>query len=153
MSDLLKIAYEVAAVRSDYLRIHRRVFHVSAGRLIHNLTRRHTRGSLTDQTDQQELEELSQRLSRAIDGLSKLNKEDLSIRRGSEIQNELSAYAQALTESMAALATLLEVRKRPRNESHHEPSGASQAMKTAYDDAVQYHKRLGARLNELFTTL
>jgi len=150
MSDLLKIAYEVAAVRSDYLRIHRRVFHVSAGRLIHNLTRRHTRGSLTDQ---QELEELSQRLSRAIDGLSKLNKEDLSIRRGSEIQNELSAYAQALTESMAALATLLEVRKRPRNESHHEPSAASQATKTAYDDAVQYHKRLGARLNELLTTL
>ena len=150
MSDLLKIAYEVAAVRSDYLRIHRRVFHVSAGRLIHNLTRRHTRGSLTDQ---QELEELSQRLSRAIDGLSKLNKEDLSIRRGSEIQNELSAYAQALTESMAALATLLEARERPRNESHHEPSGASQAMKTAYDDAVQYHKRLGARLNELLTTL
>jgi predicted NBD/HSP70 family sugar kinase len=150
MSDLLKIAYEVAALRSEYLRIHRRVFHVSAGRLIHNLTRRHTRGSLTDQ---QELDELSQRLSRAIDGLSNLNKEDLSIRRGREIQNELSAYAQALTESMAALATLLEVRKRPRNGSHHAPSGASQATKTAYDDAVQYHKRLGARLNELLTTL
>jgi small-conductance mechanosensitive channel len=150
MSDLIKIVYEVAAVRSDYLRIHRRVFHVSAGRLMHNLTRRHTRGSLTDQ---QELEELSQRLSRAIDGLSNLNKEDLSIRRGREIQNELSAYAQALTESMAALATLLEVRKRPRNGSHHQPSGASRATKTTYDDAVQYHKRLGARLNELLTTL
>ena len=150
MSDLLKIAYEVAAVRTDYLRIHRRVFHVSAGRLIHNVTRRHTRGSLTDQ---QELEQLSQRLGRAIDGLRKLNEEDLSIRRGREIQNELSEYAQALTESMAALATLLEVRKRPRNWSHHDPSGALQAMKTAYDDAVQYHKRLGARLNELFTTL
>ena len=150
MSDLLKLVYEVAAVRSDYLRLDRRLFHISAGRLLHNLTRRHTRGGLTDQ---QEIEELSQRLSRAIDGLSQLKKEDLSIRRGSEIQTALSEYAQALTESMTALAALLEVGKRPRNGSRHQPSGESQTTKIAYDDAVQYHKRLGARLNELLTTL
>ncbi len=150
MSDLLKIVYEVAAVRSDYLRIHRRLFHVSAGRLMRNLTRRQTPGCLTNE---QELEELNQRLSRAINGLSELKKEDLSIRRGSEIQNALSEYVQALTESIAALATLLEVRKRSRNASQQQPSEASQATKIAYDDAVQYHKRLGARLNKLLMTL
>ncbi len=150
MSDLLKIVYEVAAVHSDYLRLHRRLFHISAGRLLHNLTRRHTGAGLTDQ---HEIKELSQRLSRAIDGLSQLKKEDLSIRRGSEIQTALSEYAQALTESMTALAALLEMGKRSRNGSRHQPSGKSQTTKVAYDDAVQYHKRLGARLNELLTTL
>ncbi|MGB5735842.1 MAG: hypothetical protein WBM40_15510 [Thiohalocapsa sp.] len=115
-----------------------------------NLTRRQTPGCLTNE---QELEELNQRLSRAINGLSELKKEDLSIRRGSEIQNALSEYVQALTESIAALATLLEVRKRSRNASQQQPSEASQATKIAYDDAVQYHKRLGARLNKLLMTL
>lgn len=150
MSDLLKIVYDVAAVRSDYLRLHQRLFHISAGSLLDNISRRRTRGSLTDR---QELDELGRRLSRALDGLTQLKEEDLSIRRGREIQIALCAYAQALSESMAALVTLLESQQPPRSGGRNQAPGQLHVTRIAYDDAVQYHNRLGARLNALLTTL
>ena len=150
MSNLLKIVYDVAAIRTEYLRLHRRLFHMSAGRLLHNLARRGTHSGLTDR---QQLGELTRRLSSALDELTQLTEENISIRRGSEIRVALCAYARALSESMTTLDALLEIQQQPTSANRNQPPGQSQAIRIAYDDAVQYQNRLGARLNALLTTL
>ncbi len=148
MSDLLKIVYDVAAVRGDYLRLHRRLLNISASRLFHKLARR----SGTGLPGQQDLDALTHRLEHALDELTQLKEEDLAIRRGSEIQRTLRAYTQALSESLAALSRLLEMQQSPPHDDGSQSPAHSQAIKVAYDDAVQYHNRLGSRLNNLLTT-
>lgn len=154
MSDLLRIVYDVAAIRGDYLRLHHRLFQMSAGSLFHTLVRKVARrGQVRDSTDQQELDALAHRLSRALEELSQLEQEDISIRRGNDIRKALREYAEALSESLAALDTFIALRSSARTGDSRLAAGQTQAVKIAYDDAVQFHSRLGARLNALLATL
>lgn len=155
MSDLLRIVYDVAAIRGDYLRLHHRLFQMSAGSLFHTLARKVARRGqvVRDSTDQQELDALTHRLSRALEELSQLDQDDLSVRRGNDIRKALREYAEALSESLAALDTFIALRSSARTGDSRLAAGQTQAVKIAYDDAVQFHSRLGARLNALLATL
>ena len=151
MSKLVKAVYDVARIRGRYLRVHDAIFHLSARKLVRvlNLGRpKDAHGSGTT-----ELEQLLQRLQIAQTELENLDESDLSVRRGREIQTELADYVSALTESVQILKSISEhLRQRDTKSELYDPERL-QGLKVDYDDAMQHHKRLGARLNTLIATL
>jgi len=150
MSKLVKVVYEVAGVRGRYLRVHDETFHLSARKLVRvlHLGKPHTQGKATPELDQ-----LLQRLRTAQTELNDLGESDLSVRRGREIQTELTDYVIALTESVQILRRISELLRQRDAKDEAYDQGHLQSLKVDYDDAMQHHKRLGARLNALIATL
>jgi hypothetical protein len=151
MSKLLKVLYEVAEIRCRYHRIHETVFGFSPRRLLRTLHR----NSPTDEraADERELERILERLHASREDLAALSAEDISIRRGREIQASLAAYVDALAESGEKLRELCVLQQPTDAHEDAEYHNALNTLKVAYDDAVQYHKRLARHLNELIATL
>jgi Mg2+ and Co2+ transporter CorA len=148
MSKLFKVLYDIADIRCRYQRIHEEVFGFSARRILKSLQ---GAASGTSSARSVELDRLLSRLDAAQQDLDHLGEEDLSIRRGGEIQSALMAYARALSQSNASLKAFCEFRQSIKgSEEDHERLNT---LKVAYDDAVQYQKRLGRRLNELISSL
>lgn len=149
MSKLLKTLYDVAEIRRRYNRVHEAMFGFSARRLLQSM---HPPVSNESATWADELDQLTSRLATARQELGQLDQADLAIRGGREIQGTLTAYIDALTESNVRLRALCD-------DPHGEDSASAPTenklrteLKIAYDDAVQYHRRLGAQLNKLIST-
>jgi len=96
MSKLFKVLYDIADIRCRYQRIHEEVFGFSARRILKSLQ---GAASGTSSAQSVELDRLLSRLDAAQQDLDHLGEEDLSIRRGGEIQSALMAYARALSQS------------------------------------------------------
>lgn len=150
MSKLVKVVYDVAGVRGRYLRVHDETFHLSARKLVRilHIGRRDTHGG-----GMTELDLLLQRLRNAQSELDNLDESDLSVRRGPEIRSELEGYVTALIESVELLRSISELLRQRETKDRLYDSGRLQHLKVNYDDAMQHHKRLGARLNALIATL
>lgn len=146
MSQLLSVLYEVAEIRSGCQRVHDERFGLSPRRIMRVITRR----PLEPAVQCAELAQLKQRLEHADRRLQHLDAEDLSIRRGAEIQATLRAYVDALRASLSGLERLC----RHEHAKPTLPAGDDSApLKVAYDDALQQQKRLAGRLNALIATL
>lgn len=150
MSKLLKVLYDVAEIRCRYHGIHEAVFGFSPRKLLRTLNRP-VEGD--QQAEAQELDRLLSRLYSAGTDLESLSEEDLSVRRGHEIRRALLDYVEALTESSNRLKALCELPQRAEDRANAEFGNRQAALKVVYDDAMQYHRRLGARLNQLISTL
>jgi hypothetical protein len=149
MSKLLKTLYDVADIRCRYHRVHEAMFGFSARRLLRSM---HPSASSGAATLAEELDRLTVRLAIARQELGDLDQADLAIRRGREIQGALISYIDALTESNARLRAICDGRHGVDTASATAENKLRTELKIAYDDAVQYHKRLGAQLNKLIST-
>ena len=149
MSKLLKTLYDVAEIRCGYNRVHEEMFGFSARRLLQSM---HPPVSNRSANWANELEQLTSRLAMARQELIQLDQADLAIRGGREIQGTLIAYIDALTESNVRLRALCDDRHGDDNASAAAKNKLRTELKIAYDDAVQYHKGLGAQLNKLIST-
>lgn len=150
MSKLVKVVYEVAGVRGRYLRVHDKIFQLSARKLVRALNPGRPDADASGTT---ELGQLLQQLQAAQTELEDLDESDLLVRRGREIQTELADYVLALTESVRILKSIYELLQQRETTNKLYDSGRLQGLKVDYDDAMQHHKRLGARLNTLIATL
>jgi hypothetical protein len=150
MSKLLKVLYEVAEIRCRYHRTHEAVFGFSPRRLLRTLHRSPTNERAAEE---RELDRILERLHGSREDLAALGPEDLSIRRGREIQASLVAYVDALAASGGKLRELCELQQRTGANEDPLYHNELNTLKVAYDDAVQYHRRLGRHLNELIATL
>jgi len=150
MSELLRIVYEVAAVRRDCQQLHKRLFRINATRLVDHLARRDRRDS---PADREQLAALRLRAQQALDALTSITNEDLEIRWGAEIHSLLREYSEALLRSLAAMDALVEFRRSANLEDPSPAANQAQSIKVAYDDSLQHLNRLGARLNSLIASL
>ena len=150
MSKLVKAVYDVAGIRGRYLHVHDAIFHLSARKLVRvlSLGRPDAHGSGTT-----ELGQLLQQLQAAQTELEDLDEADLLVRRGREIQTELTDYVLALTKSVTILRSISDLLQQRDTKNKLFDSARLQGLKVDYDDAMQHHKRLGARLNTLIATL
>lgn len=150
MSKLVKIVYDVAQIRGCYLRVHEEIFQLSTRILVRVLNR-----GKPDARDREAaaIDQLVQRLENAQSELEDLDESDLSVRRGGEIRTALADYVIALTESVQFLRSISELlQQRDTKDQRYDPDHL-QGLKVNYDDALQHHKRLGARLNALIAAL
>ena len=150
MSELLRIVYEVAAVRRDCQQLHKRLFRINATRLVDHLARRDRRDS---PADREQLAALRLRAQQSLDALTSITNEDLEIRWGTEIHSLLREYSEALLRSLAAMDALVEFRRSANLEDPSPAANQAQSIKVAYDDSLQHLNRLGARLNSLIASL
>lgn len=154
MALLLKLVYDVAEVRSSYTRIHQEVFGVPARNLVRRLVFR--RGPDFKQC-RAELASLCAELESIRQTLAGLQAADLEIRRGAEIRKALSDYAEALEESVARLGgicdALCPADSTSRSLGNDELLRAKTAAdRRAYDDTIQHHRHMGARLTALLSS-
>jgi hypothetical protein len=150
MSELLRIVYEVAAVRRDSQQLHRRLFRINATRLVDHLARRDRHDS---SADREQLAALRRRAQQALDTLASTTGEDLEVRWGAEIHSLLRKYTEALLRSLAAMDALVELRRSTKHDDPSPEANQAQSIKVAYDDSLQHLNRLGARLNSLIASL
>jgi hypothetical protein len=150
MSRLLKMLYDVAEIRCRYHRVHEEVVGFSARRFLRSIN---PAASDATKARKAELDRLLLRLEAAREDLHRLGEHDLSVRRGREIRDALTHYVEALAKSSASLKELCEYSKPETDAPDVGNRDQLTALKVAYDDAVQYQKRLGKRLNELIESL
>lgn len=150
MSKLVKIVYDVAAIRSRYVCVHEEMFQVSARRLVRAFDR--DKQGLY-QNRKSDLDRLSELILTSQGELESLDEEDLAIRRGRDIRTQLAHYLEALSESVALLKSICEqMKKRAIKDQMYDPQDLK-GLRVSYDDAMQHHKRLGASLNSLISAL
>lgn len=147
MSQLLKILYDVAGIRTDYRQLHNDLLGFSRRRLI-RLLKPADAGLLSARSAA--LAEVGARLSRARKELVSLGEADISIRRGREIQAALDDYAQALSVCIDLLAQVDAHLQNPQRNATVNPM---LDLKAAYDDALQHQKRLGTRLTRIASSI
>jgi hypothetical protein len=146
VSKLLTVLYEVAEIRVCCQRVHDERFGLSPRRVLQAITGKGPQGAAEQCA---ELEHLADRLRRARVALHGVTAEDIAIRRGTEINDTLRRYVDALEELIDRLAQLYQHVDR-------EPAGTvadDTALRAAYDAALQHQKRLAGHLNELVSTL
>ncbi len=141
MSNLVKLLYDVAALKAEYQRLHDDLFGLSMRRFWF-LVRPGARQSV-----EKRLQDLLQSLAMRRAEMHQLNADDLSIRRGEEIRMALDDFCLAFTETLERLD---KVHQR-KTKLEAEPS--DETPLAAYDDALQQQRRLGARLNYLIESL
>jgi hypothetical protein len=144
MSNLVKLLYDMAALKSEYQRLHDELFGLSTRRLLFLLRPGARQGV------QGRINLLLGRLAGLEEDLRHLTAEDLAIRRGQDLRQALEEFAQALAETLRQLEALRLTRAKPVDESN---SASGRTPLAAYDDALQHQRQLGARLNELIVDL
>ena len=154
MALLLKLVYDVARVRSAYTRIHEEVCGLPARSLLRRFLLR--RGADLQQY-QADLQSLCAELESVRQTLSGLKSSELGVRRGEDIRKALSDYAEALEESVGRLGGICAERCRgdtvnalPGQDTPRSAKAA--ADRRAYDDSIQHHRHMGARLTDLLST-
>jgi hypothetical protein len=150
MSSLLKLLYDVAEIRCRFHSIHEEAVGFSARRFLRSI---HRTASEAPEDREAELERLLRLLEAAHEDLNMLGEQDLSIRRGREIRDALISYVEALTKSSTSLKAICEHSRLDPGVNAIGNRDELTALKVSYDDAVQYQKRLGKRLNELIESL
>ena len=154
MALLLKLVYDVARVRSAYTRIHEEVCGLPARSLMRRFL---LRGGADLEQYQADLQSLCAELESVRQTLAGLKASDLGVRRGEDIRKALSDYAEALEESVGRLGGICveqcrgdTVKPSPGQDTLR--SGKTAADRRAYDDAIQHHRHMGARLTDLLST-
>ncbi len=144
MSQLIRILYEVSRLRDHYAGVHRNLCGLSPQRLFAVLHK-----PAQQQAQLENLREIRQQLHRTQGELGGMSGEEIArVRRGREIYPALADYVSALLESVDRLEILCRL-----EQSTREGAAPRDQAKIAYDDAVQHHRRLGRRLNQLIRTL
>ncbi len=147
MSRLFKLLYDVAGIRTRYLSVHDELFSVSASKLLRMFRHIPARDSAAQL---EVLEKLSRELAATREDLATLNNTETSMRRGAEIRRGLEDYVVALAETVEILRQV--VRAKDVAAAQRDPNEQRlRGLKVAYDDAMQYHKRLGSALNKLIS--
>lgn len=151
MSRLLKLVYETSELRRRYAGIHEEMFGFSMRRIIRlgQQNERECRAKM------QRLDDLSQALAEMRQQVAELQECDLTKRRGHEICTALQEYTQALNASVALLNTIC--RRLAREQKgvdgwRNYTATSLRQDRITYDDAIQHHKRVGKRLQELLST-
>lgn len=144
MSNLVKLLYDMAALKGDYQRLHDEIFGLSARRLLFLLRPKARRGV------EDRINLLISRLDALGEDMRGLTAEDLAIRRGQELRQALEVFAQALGETLRQLEAL-RLARTPSATVAGPTTGRSPLA--TYDDALQHQRQLGARLNELIVDL
>jgi hypothetical protein len=151
MSVLLKLVYDTNLLRQRYVEIHENLFRLSLGRLV----RRSGASAGPDYGAQAErLGRLIQDLQSVRDQLGQLDEGKLSHRTGRELRNTLADYTVALEDSIRKLQFICErnLKQQQGVAAFKDYSlGDYRLDRIAYDDAIQHHKRLGLRLNQLLS--
>jgi hypothetical protein len=151
MSHLLKLVYETSELRRQYAGIHEEMFGFSMRRIL----RLGQRGEPECRARMRRLEELSRGLAGMRQQLAELQECDLTKRRGHDICTALGEYTQALGTSVALLKTICQrLAREQRGVDGWRNYTATEFRqdRITYDDAIQHHKRLGKRLQELLST-
>lgn len=144
MSNLVKILYDMASLRTEYQRLHQDLFGFSLRRLLF-MVRPGARKGVDAR-----IHELTKRLEELGEDMCHLTADDLVIRRGEEIEVALKNFSLAFTETLRQL-DLLRQAEAPRWARAQGEEGRLQLA--AYDDAIQHQRRMGARLNDLIAEL
>lgn len=146
MSNLVKLLYDMAALKADYQRLHDDLFGLSARRLLFLLRAKARQGV------EGRISLLIGRLDDLGKDMQHLTTEDLAIRRGQELRQALEAFAQALGKTLRQMEALCLARA-TATAVEGRPTGGGRSPLAAYDDALQHQRQLGARLNELIVDL
>ncbi|MDX2507237.1 MAG: hypothetical protein QNL62_22560 [Gammaproteobacteria bacterium] len=144
MADILKYTCNVSDVNCRYQEIHNEIFSLSVHKLVRNIV---TDKSVSFKKHEDELKTLQGKLMNIQTTLDALPQSELNIRRGKEIFLTLSNYVTALTKSIDYLQKICH--------NKNTLSGSDSNLvnyKKGYDDAIQYHKNLGIRLNGLLSS-
>lgn len=148
MSNLVKLLYDMAALKADYQQVHDELFGLSTRRLLFLLRPR------ARQAVDGRIGLLISRLDALRDELRRLTAEDLAIRRGQELRQALEDFALALGETLSQLEALRLARATPVPGPGSVPTrAAGRTPLAAYDDALQHQRQLGAHLNDLIVDL
>jgi len=150
MSRLVKVVCDVAGIRRRYLCVHNAIFRLSARKMVRAL-KPGKRDAAANHTS--ELDRLSLEILTALAELESLDENDISIRRGRDIRNQLTDYLAALNQSVALLKSICGQMDNRAAKRQTFDRSSLQSLKVAYDDAVQHQQRLGARLNTLISSL
>jgi len=152
MSTLLKLVCETSVIRQRYAEIHQKLFRVSLGRLV-RLRSRSARPDYGARAE--ELERLERDLQRLRNQLAQLTEGQLTQRSGRELRAALRDYTVALEDSIRKLRVISERSLKEQQgiaEYQTYSLGDYRLDRIAYDDALQHHKRLGIRLNQLLSS-
>lgn len=144
MSELVKILCDASALHHRYRRAHRLAFGIS----MRSLLPRPLGGTDARETLVLELSNLICELDATSTELGTLPAGGLEVRRGAEIRTTLSELLAALAESSARLKAYCE-----RESSGDAAPMHGDPLRIACDDAVQYHRSVGAKLNKLIEHL
>ena len=148
MSKIIKLTYEAADARGCYAKIHESIFKLSLRGMIAVLNRRKW---IDYEIHHTELSNVSQSLDDIEIELSLIDDTEMSrIRGGVLIRLALLEYVQALGQSVRMLKGICERYINDRGEQREQNELAT--AKASYDAAVQYHRHLGDRLNQLLST-
>ena len=148
MSQIIKLTYDAAAARARYARIHEAVFKLSVRGMVAAIKQRK---SVDYEARQSELSKISRSLEEIEKALSRIDDAEMSrVRGGGLIRLALLEYVQALGCSVRMLGGICKCEiNQPKGEGDQR---SLVEAKAAYDDAVQYHRRLGDRLNQLLAS-
>ena len=144
MSNLIKLLHETASLRADYQRLHQDLTGLSVHRLLFLV-----RPGARQQVDAR-FQQLFQRLGELREEMGRLTPDDLAIRRGEELCQALKDFHQALGETLSQLEIL---RRAQASQATRVPGKDRPSLLTAYDDTLQYQRRMGARINNLLADL
>lgn len=151
MSHLLKLVYDASELRRQYAGMHEEMFGFSMRRIM----RLGQRSEPECRARIRRLDELSQALAGMQQQLGELQECDLTKRRGHDICTALGEYTQALSASVALLNTICQRVAREQKDVdgwRNYTATDFRQDRITYDDAIQHHKRLGKRLQELLST-
>ncbi len=147
MSEIIKLTYEAADARSRYARIHEAVFKVSVKGVVAALKRRRW---IDYAANERELAKIARDLEGIEKRLSRLDETEMSrVRGGGQIRLALIEYIQALASSVRMLGGIC---RSETTGGQQDRADELNVAKASYDDAVQYHRKLGDRLNRLLST-
>ncbi len=150
MARMFELATETSRIFEQYEAIHNQAFGFSIRGLLGNSSRN---GSITHAERAQRLEELAAHIQEMRREVAELKDAELTRRSKNEVRSTLLDYAVALEESITRLRTICENLHREAEGVDGYAGYREQGLrldKIGYDDSIQLHKRLGARLTNLF---
>lgn len=148
MARILELPHETAAVRGRYLETHRRIFGFSLPRVLAGLAPRPDYAACGA-----ELGALVEHLARIRTQDMALPEAELTPRGREPVRTALLEYLAALSDTIAKLQLLCtHLCLGPGGAARPAGTSTLRRDRIAYDDSIQAHKRLGARLSQVFST-
>ena len=150
MARMFQLASETSQIFEQYVAIHDQAFGFSIRGLLGSPSRN---GSMAHAERARRLEELATSIQEMRREIAALQDAELTKRSKNEVRSTLLDYTGALAESITRLRAICENLHREA-EGIDGYTGYSEERlrldKIGYDDSIQLHKRLGARLTDLF---
>lgn len=131
-------------INHQYQVIHNEIFGLSARKLVKAMVGEQV---VCLQKHEDELIALQDKLLDIQVTLNSLPQSELTIRRGKDILFNLLEYITALKKSISYLQKICSTQNSPVSAKSNLNN-----YKKAYDDAIQHHKNLGSKLNQLLSS-